>query len=260
MRSELFKLLAADTEASVRRALAENSEIDYDIQATLAKDKDNSVLAALAGNPNLSDKLKKMKSIADFKGKEGISRKAPSVPSVSLSEVERRRLLDQGSKSALVLLGLDDRATLDDRKTLLNAVNQSIEIDGKLVELYDTPKVALILNKNCEPEIYTALEKSSHLIVQEALASKVNCPEAILKKLLKKKTSVRWCIANPLWYQLPHFFNDLVDMYKNGGIREIQESDRATAKRLKELLDGSYKPAAVKSYKVQLREFESSKA
>jgi hypothetical protein len=254
-RAALYRLLSLDSEASVRRALAENPDIGADVQATLAEDAHDEVVTALAFNPNLSPALRRNpRIVALCRAGADHSVTARTAPKVLLKPGQRAELLDHATRDAFILLALDAGSTVQARESLRARITTTVEIEGSALELFVWARVALIMNGRTEAAILATFAKSRNQAVLQALAANPNCPEPVLRSLMRKKKPVRWCIANPAWFEPPLFFEDIVERYRRGGLRALAEDESARVARLRDVLEGYTDPSDIISCRSEIME------
>ena len=255
-RAALYRLLALDREARVRQALAENPDVGADVQATLAEDAHDEVVTALAFNPNLSPALRRNPRIVALRrAGADYSMTTHTVPRVLLKPGQRAELLAHGTRDAFILLALDPASTAEARESLRARIDTTVEIEGSTVELFIWARVALIMNRRTEPGILAALAKSKNQAILQALAANPNCPDEVLRTLLRKKKPVRCCIANPAWFEPPAFFEHIVERYRRGGLRALAQDESALVARLHGLLKGYTDPSDIISCRREIIEF-----
>ena len=254
MRDPIYEILAIDKDDNVRLALAENPHISKSIQKTLSIDNNDDIVTALSFNPNLSNLISKLPRMVELKknGKNyAVERIAP--PKISLSEANKKELLKHKTSDSLTLISLNSNS-YSEQLNLFKLLNEINEIDGEELELFTWAKIAFLINETTEEEFISGFEKSKNQSIQEAIAGNIKSPLSSLKKLLKKKNTVRCYLANPNHYLPAPFFNTLIDTYKRDGLNGIKKSEKKTIDFYSEKLDEANKPSSKKLYKALILE------
>jgi len=254
MRDPIYEILAIDKDDNVRLALAENPHISKSIQKTLSIDNNDDIVTALSFNPNLSNLISKLPRMVELKknGKNyAVERIAP--PKISLSEANKKELLKHKTRDSLTLISLNSNS-YSEQLNLFKLLNEINEIDGEELELFIWAKIAFLINETTEEELISGFEKSKNQSIQEAIAGNIKSPLSSLKKLLKKKNTVRCYLANPNHYLPAPFFNTLIDTYKRDGLNGIKKSEKKIIDFYSEKLDEANKPSLKKLYKALILE------
>jgi hypothetical protein len=185
----------------IRAELARNPIISESIQLMLSKDKSTTVRKRLASNPALCAKLEGTLSKdndEDVKYSLAQNLRARSLKTVSKdSKVDYAKALKNGDDKELITLGLD--------------VNTPPDVIEQLCSKYDPTydnwvSVALAQNPHISLDRLSSISKSKNLEVLKALATNPSVTLEILTALSKNKDyQVRGVVANPGFYEIPHF-------------------------------------------------------
>ena len=247
MRNEIYLILAKDKESSVRRALAENPAINDEVQSILKTDNDE-VVTSLSFNPALTPRISSDPRVKRLRSlRKNYTPTSEAAIQFNITDSQKKELFDHATSDSLSILALAANMTIDEQMRLLQMISRTVEIKGTALPFLIWPRVALVGNKATDVQILTAIDLSKRAVgrgqdeeyILEALASNVNCPLSILKKLTKKSKRVRWALANPNWYERPLHFKFSQELYFEGGIKAIQQRELDLIARIRKVLEHS---------------------
>ena len=245
-KKELFIKLAADTKSFVRTALAQNPEIDNEIQSILTKDESGGVLRALAMNPSVSNEsieaLVKIIESDDELGSfvvQGFfdNTKLPKnviklITSPNHSSSDFMAIKSKALSAAEKQVCLKRMIKKDAYETVLRDAAACDALDDKQIDFFLTHqaedvRAELARNPIISEAIQTNLVKDKSKIVRQRLASNTALSDKLAKLLAKdKEEDVIYSLERNLRSRSPKPPNknakiDYAKLLKSGSDKEL---------------------------------------